>query len=219
MSCDRARIRPRAAAADRHHQSRSRRPVFWNIGAIAASGHPEALALFRRHPARLGLHPRRLPAGAGRCRERWAAPSGNARGWRGLAAGVPLSAVARHARVRPARPRERNAWVVRNGRLDTEWSSTNRSHPVASPARAASTLLHFSARRTTSSASTSRRCATACGSAWPISAPISRRRATSPSRPPTCARCSPMPRRRAGRAGAGSTRCGRSGRSIPRAAR
>jgi hypothetical protein len=43
-----------------------------------------------------------------------------------------------------ARPRERNAWVVRNGRLDTEWSSTNRSI-LSITARAASTLLHFSA--------------------------------------------------------------------------
>jgi hypothetical protein len=42
------------------------------------------------------------------------------------------------------RARERTAWVVRNGRLDTEWSSTNRSI-LSIAGRAASTLLHFSA--------------------------------------------------------------------------
>jgi predicted acylesterase/phospholipase RssA len=42
------------------------------------------------------------------------------------------------------RPRERNAWVVRNGRLDAEWASTNRSI-LSIAGRAATTLLHYSA--------------------------------------------------------------------------
>ena len=52
-------------------------------------------------------------------------------------------------RLRLRRPGDRRAgprtaWVVRNGRLDTEWSSTNRSI-LGITARSASTLLHFSA--------------------------------------------------------------------------
>ncbi len=40
--------------------------------------------------------------------------------------------------------RERTAWVVRNGRLDVEWASTERSI-ISITGRAASSLLHFSA--------------------------------------------------------------------------
>ena len=41
----------------------AQRPVIWNIGALAISGHPQALALFRKILRRLSRHPRRFPAG------------------------------------------------------------------------------------------------------------------------------------------------------------
>ena len=47
----------------------AQRPVIWNIGAIAASGHPSAGSV-PQDPARLGGDPRRLPAGADRRRDR-----------------------------------------------------------------------------------------------------------------------------------------------------
>ena len=44
------------------------RPVLWNIGAIAKSGHPGALEPDSSYSARVRVDPRRLPAGHVRCR-------------------------------------------------------------------------------------------------------------------------------------------------------
>ncbi|MBR0672070.1 patatin-like phospholipase family protein [Neoroseomonas soli] len=118
------------------------RPVFWNIGAIAASGHPDALELFRRillasasipgaFPPVLidvehqGAHYQEMHVDGGASVQMFLWPPG--------------------LEVRNAgRPRERTAWVVRNGRMDAEWASTNRSI-LSIAGRSASTLLHFSA--------------------------------------------------------------------------
>ncbi len=74
------------------------RPVFWNIGAIAASGRPGALDLFRKillaSAAVPGLFPPvMIDVEFGR-----SALPGNARRWRSGGANLPLSAADRQAR-------------------------------------------------------------------------------------------------------------------------
>lgn len=122
------------------------RPVFWNIGAIAASGHPGALDLFRKillasasipgaFPPVLidveheGQRHQEMHVDGGATLQMFLYP--------------PLSDFGADQRRRGA-ARERTAWVVRNGRLDVEWASTERSI-ISITGRAASSLLHFSA--------------------------------------------------------------------------
>lgn len=122
------------------------RPVFWNIGAIAASGHPGSLELFRRillasasipgaFPPVLvdveheGTRHQEMHVDGGATLQMFLYP--------------PLINLRTEQQGRmPAR--ERTAWVVRNGRLDVEWASTERSI-ISITGRAASSLLHFSA--------------------------------------------------------------------------
>jgi hypothetical protein len=121
------------------------RPVFWNVGAIAASGRPEALDLVRRILLASASIPGAFPPVLvdvetdGRAYQEMHVDGG---------AALQLFLYPPNLDLRAApgrqRPRERNAWVVRNGRLDTEWSTTNRSI-LSITGRAASTLLHFSA--------------------------------------------------------------------------
>jgi predicted acylesterase/phospholipase RssA len=117
------------------------RPVFWNIGAIAASGRPEAVELVRRILLASASIPGAFPPvlfdveADGRTYQEMHVDGG-------AALQMFLYPPLVDARRGPAR--QRTAWVVRNGRLDTEWSSTNRSI-LSITARSASTLLHFSA--------------------------------------------------------------------------
>lgn len=121
------------------------RPVFWNIGAIAASGRPEALELVRRILLASASIPGAFPPvlvdveSNGRAYQEMHVDGG-------AALQLFLYPPRLDLRAAPGRPqpRERTAWVVRNGRLDTEWSSTNRSI-LSIAGRAATTLLHFSA--------------------------------------------------------------------------
>jgi predicted acylesterase/phospholipase RssA len=119
------------------------RPVFWNIGAIAASGRPGALELVRRILLASASIPGAFPPvlidveSDGRAHQEMHVDGG-------ASLQMFLYTPLLDLRGAAARPRERTAWVVRNGRLDTEWSSTNRSI-LSITARAASTLLHFSA--------------------------------------------------------------------------
>lgn len=122
------------------------RPVLWNIGAIAASGHSEALELFRRILLASASIPGAFPPvlvdvdHADRAYQEMHVDGG---------ASIqmflyPPTLTLRERAPNRRPPRERTAWVVRNGRLDTEWAATNRSiFGIAS--RSASTLLHFSA--------------------------------------------------------------------------
>ncbi|MBR0652815.1 patatin family protein [Roseomonas terrae] len=121
------------------------RPVLWNIGAIAASGHPDALELFRRILLASASIPGAFPPVlvdvdvAGRAYQEMHVDGGAALQ---MFLYPPTLELREQARGRPAR--ERTAWIVRNGRLDTEWATTNRSIlNIAS--RSASTLLHYSA--------------------------------------------------------------------------
>lgn len=122
------------------------RPVLWNIGAIAASGQPGALDLFRRILLASASIPGAFPPVlvdvdlAGRAYQEMHVDGGASLQMFLYPPTLDLSE--RRRGMRPAAPR--TAWVVRNGRLDTEWSSTNRSI-LGITARSASTLLHFSA--------------------------------------------------------------------------
>jgi hypothetical protein len=116
------------------------RPVFWNIGAIAASGHPYALELFRRILLASASIPGAFPPvlldveHEGRRHQEMHVDGG--------AATQLFLYPTLHDSSSPLSRRERTAWVVRNGRLDVEWATTERSI-LSIAARSALTLLHF----------------------------------------------------------------------------
>lgn len=121
------------------------RPVVWNIGAIAASGHPQALDLFRRILLASASIPGAFPPvlieveQEGRRFQEMHVDGGAASQVFLYPAGVRL--VPGEIGRRTERPR--TAHVIRNGRVDVEASSATRGvFSIAS--RAASTLLHFS---------------------------------------------------------------------------
>ena len=122
------------------------RPVFWNIGAIAASGHPGALTLFRQILLASASIPGAFPPvlidieRGGRTFQEMHVDGGAS-----LQMFLyPTLLDARRIGGTRAAPRQRTAWVVRNGRVDVEWASTDRSI-LSITGRSASTLLHFSA--------------------------------------------------------------------------
>ncbi|MBS7811415.1 patatin-like phospholipase family protein [Roseococcus pinisoli] len=117
------------------------RPVVWNIGAIAASGHPEALQLFRSILLASASIPGAFPPVLvpvdydGRSFEEMHVDGGAAMQVFLYPPSLPL-------RERVGE-RERTAYVIRNGRINVEASATSRG--VFSIARrSAATLLHFS---------------------------------------------------------------------------
>jgi len=121
------------------------RPVVWNIGAIAASGHPQALMLFRRILLASASVPGAFPPVLldveydGRPRQELHVDGG-------AATQVFFYPPALELRGMPfarANARQRTIWVVRNGRMDVEAENVNRGlFSIAS--RSIATLLHFS---------------------------------------------------------------------------
>ena len=121
------------------------RPVIWNIGAIAASGHPEALNLFRRILLASASIPGAFPPvmidveAGGRAFQEMHVDGGAA-----------MQVFLYPARLRPrafggraGQQRETTAWVIRNGRVDV--AITDPPGGIFSIARrSAQTLLHFS---------------------------------------------------------------------------
>jgi len=122
------------------------RPVFWNIGAIAASGRPGAADLVRRILLASASIPGAFPPALidvesdGRAYQEMHVDGGASMQMFLYPPQIELRGPASRA----VRQRQRTAWVVRNGRLDTEWASTNRSI-LSIAGRSATTLLHFSA--------------------------------------------------------------------------
>ena len=117
------------------------RPVVWNIGAIAASGHPEALTLFRSILLASASIPGAFPPVlvpveyGGRTYQEMHVDGG-------AAMQVFLYPPSLNLRERGLN-RERFAYVIRNGRMDVEAGVTARG--IFSIARrSAATLLHFS---------------------------------------------------------------------------
>jgi hypothetical protein len=106
----------------------ARRPVIWNIGAIAASGQPQALDLFRKillasaaipafFPPVLidvevnGRHYQEMHVDGGAIAQMFLYPP----------------ALAQAELLRTKRPRSIHAWLIRNSRLDPDWAMVERS--------------------------------------------------------------------------------------------
>ena len=123
----------------------AQRPVIWNIGAIAASGRPGALELFRKILLASAAIPAAFPpvlvdvvadgkpyqemhVDGGAVAQTFLYPPS-------LTAGVNL-------RSGPL-ARERHAYIIRNGRLDPEWSSIDR-RTLSIAGRAIDTMIHYS---------------------------------------------------------------------------
>ncbi len=119
-------------------------PVVWNVGAIAASGHPRALDTVRRILLASAAIPGAFPpvmfdvtldgvphqemhVDGGTFAQAFLYPS--------AVTSARRAAIARRQRVPPAR-----AWVIRNGRLDSEWAMVNR-RGLSIAARAVSSMI------------------------------------------------------------------------------
>jgi hypothetical protein len=122
-----------------------RRPVVWNIGAIAASGHPGALALFREVLLASASVPGAFPPVfvdvevQGRRFQEMHVDGGAAT----QVFLYPPSLDLRSAAEAAGALRQRTAWVVRNGRIDVEGAPTDRN-VFRIARRSVETLLHFS---------------------------------------------------------------------------
>jgi len=105
-------------------------PIVWNIGAIAGSGHPRALDTVRRimlasaaipgafPPVMFdvtidGVQHQEMHVDGGTFMQAFLYPSAVTR--------APRAAIARGQRIQPA-----HAWIIRNGRLDSEWATVDR---------------------------------------------------------------------------------------------
>jgi hypothetical protein len=123
----------------------AQRPVIWNIGAIAASGRPGAVELLRKILLASAAIPAAFPpvlidvevdgkpyqemhVDGGAIAQTFLYPPR-------VTAGLDL-------RSGPL-ARERHAYVIRNGRLDPEWASTDR-RVFSIAARAVATMIHYS---------------------------------------------------------------------------
>lgn len=121
------------------------RPVVWNIGAIAASGHPEALGLVRRILLASASIPGAFPPvlvdveHAGRAFQEMHVDGGASTQVFLYPPSLNLAMAARGRGL----SRPRTAYVIRNGRVDVEAGSTTRG-VFSITRRAAATLLHFS---------------------------------------------------------------------------
>lgn len=121
------------------------RPVVWNIGAIAASGHPSALVLFRRILLASASIPGAFPPvlidveHAGRSHQEMHVDGGAAT----QVFFYPPALDARSLMGAAAALRPRTVWVVRNGRMDVEGANVDRGL-VSIASRSLATLLHFS---------------------------------------------------------------------------
>ena len=120
------------------------RPVLWNIGAIAASGHPEALELVRKLILASAAIPGAFPpvmidveAHGTRYREMNADA--------GVVAQTFLYPVYLGYRMNfrtGQYARERHAFVIRNSRLDPNWAAVNRDFLTITQ-RAIDTMIHY----------------------------------------------------------------------------
>ena len=125
------------------------RPVVWNIGAIAASGHPDALVLFQKILLASASIPGAFPPVLvdvehdGRAFQEMHVDGGAAAQVFFYPPSLDLRGVTGPRQRSGQAPRQRTIWVVRNGRIDIEGASVSRGlFSIAS--RSIATLLHFS---------------------------------------------------------------------------
>ncbi|HQT78365.1 MAG TPA: patatin-like phospholipase family protein [Rhodopila sp.] len=122
----------------------ARRPVIWNIGAIAASGQPNALDLFRKillasaaipavFPPVLidvevnGRHYQEMHVDGGAIAQMFLYPP----------------ALAQAEIMRTSSPRPVRAWLIRNSRLDPDWATVER-RTMGIAQEAIATMIHAS---------------------------------------------------------------------------
>ena len=121
------------------------RPVVWNIGAIAASGHPDALKLFRQVLLASASIPGAFPPvligveNGGRAYQEMHVDGGAAAQVFFYPPSLDLRVVTGPRNT----PRPRTIWVVRNGRMDVEGANVERGL-FSIARRSIATLLHFS---------------------------------------------------------------------------
>jgi hypothetical protein len=121
------------------------RPVIWNIGAIAASGHPGALDLFRRILLASASVPAVFPPVLidveldGKSYQEMHV-DGGAVAQMFL---YPPTVTARVDMRRGPLARERHAYVIRNARLDAEWAMVDR-RVLSIAGRAITSMIHYS---------------------------------------------------------------------------
>ena len=121
------------------------RPVIWNIGAIAASGHPGALELIRKillaSAAMPGFFPPvmiEVEAGGQRYHEM------HVDGGAAVQTFLYPPELGYITDLQSGRfARERHAYIIRNGRLDPEWSEVDR-RVLKIGGRAIATMIHYS---------------------------------------------------------------------------
>ena len=106
----------------------ARRPVIWNIGAIAASGQPQALDLFRKILLASAAVPAVFPpvlidveVDGHRYQEMHVDGGAIAQMF------LYPPALAQAEVLRSTRPRPVRAWLIRNSRLDPDWTTVERS--------------------------------------------------------------------------------------------
>jgi hypothetical protein len=120
------------------------RPILWNIGAIAASGHPDAIELIRKlilasasipgafPPVMINIEAngqryQEMNVDAGVAAQAFLYPI-----WLGLRMNLRFGPFAR----------VHHAYIIRNGRLDPDWASVNRDF-LTIIERAINTMIHY----------------------------------------------------------------------------
>jgi hypothetical protein len=121
------------------------RPMIWNIGAIATSGQPGALDLFRKillaSAAVPGVFPPvMIDVSVGGQHYQEMHVDGGAVAQTFL---LPTAATERVDLRSGEFARERTAYVIRNARLDPEWASVDR-RVLSITGRAIATMIHYS---------------------------------------------------------------------------
>ena len=121
------------------------RPVLWNIGAIAASGHPGALDLIRKVILASASIPGAFPPvmidiehNGTRYQEMHVDGGAVAQAFL-YPASIELAELSRKAGV----TRQRTGYIIRNGRLDPDWAIVDRRF-LSIAGRAVSTMIHYS---------------------------------------------------------------------------
>jgi hypothetical protein len=119
-------------------------PVIWNIGAIAGSGHPRALDTVRRILLASAAIPGAFPPVMfdvtldGEAHQEMHVDGGTftqAFLYPSAVTSARRAALARRQRVQPAR-----AWIIRNGRLDSDWAMVDR-RSISIAARAIASMI------------------------------------------------------------------------------
>ena len=121
------------------------RPVIWNIGAIAASGHPGALDLIRHVLLASASIPAVFPPVLIEVER-----DGTRYQEMHVDGGAVVQLFLYPARITEGRnlrsgelARERHAWVIRNARLDPDWATVERSM-FSIAGRAIASMIHYS---------------------------------------------------------------------------